>query len=303
MNRPHLAFGAILAAALTIGCDSTRWNFLNRDRAPSDKSPPPPVPSVAALVHYLNDNSNRIQALRCTEIDVRVDQGSLIAPHLRAKMMAQQPRNFLLSATAYGSNVVDIGSNDQEFWFWSSKINPPYQFYASYKDYQEGKVRNLPLPIQPDWVMEAMGMANYGPPERWTLDSDNEKIRLTEKTTSPQGVAMRKTIVLNRRPVAAPNPQVLEHLLLDDATGKEIASARIQQVEIDPQKGGILPRKMELRYAKENVRLSLSLSRTEANPPLTATVFQRQNMAGVTSFDLARMAPDAGLQRVQATAP
>ncbi|MBX9678690.1 MAG: hypothetical protein K2X38_07985 [Gemmataceae bacterium] len=303
MKRFALAFGVCLAA-VSIGCDTFRWNFLNRDRQQQDdKSPLPGVPSVASLIMYLNDNSSRVQGFRCTDIDVRVDQGSIIAPHLRAKMMAQQPRNFLMSASALGSDVVDIGSNDQEFWFWSSKINPPYQFYASYKDFKEGRVRNLPFPFQPEWVMETMGMANFGPPERWTIDNDNQKIRLTEKITSPQGQPMRKVIVMHRRVQSAPNPQVVEHLLLDDATGKEVASARILQVEIDPMKGGIVPTRMELRYPKDNVKLTLSMSRPEANPNVSSVAFQRQRMQGVTSFDLARMQPDNTVQRVQGTAP
>jgi hypothetical protein len=303
MKRTALAFGVCLAA-VSIGCDTFRWNFLGRDRPQQEeKGPLPGVPSVASLVMYLNDNSSRVQALRCVDIDIKADQGGFFTPHLRAKMMAQQPRNFLMSASALGSDVVDIGSNDQEFWFWSSKINPPYQFYASYKDFKEGRVRNLPFPFQPEWVMETMGMANFGPPERWTIESDNQKIRLTEKITSPQGQPMRKVIVMQRRVQTAPNPQVVEHLLLDDATGKEVAAARIMQVEIDPAKGGIVPTRLELRYPKDNVKLTLSLSRPEANPNVPIAAFQRQRMPGVTSFDLARMQPEGGVQRVQGLAP
>src|SRR5436853_2358677 len=127
------AFFMRLIAAMTLctaaifsatGCESGGKHFIF---GPAAAAPQPPggIPSTDALVEYLNLNSSRIQSLRCTEVDVEASQG-LQSFNLRAKLMTSKPRNFLMRATAAGMPVVDVGSNSEEFWFWSSKIPDPH---------------------------------------------------------------------------------------------------------------------------------------------------------------------------------
>src|SRR5437660_975058 len=81
--------------------------------------------------------------------------------------------------------------------------------------------------------------------DKYKLEPDGPNtLRLVEKATSPQGLAVRKVIVMNRKEVKAPNPQVTAFLLLDDRTGQEICSAHIQTTKVVAT-GAILPYKME----------------------------------------------------------
>ena len=47
------------------------------------------------------------------------------------------------------------------------KRGDPYQFFCSYKDLEEGRVRVVPFPFQPEWIMEAMGLGDYGTPDKY----------------------------------------------------------------------------------------------------------------------------------------
>jgi hypothetical protein len=217
-------------------------------------------------------------------------------------MVAQKPRNFRLSADTLGSQVVDLGSNDQEFWYWISKAKPPY-VYCSYKDLSEGKVRFMPFPFQPDWIMESFGLGPYGPTDRYLLEYDNDTIKLVERSRSPQGTPVRKVIVCRRRPAQPPQPQVMAYLLLDDATGKEICSAHITEVQVDRQTGATLPRKLELRWPAERFKLGLKMDTLAVNPQLPPSIFVRQPRQGVTAFDLARGQYDSPLQQIQGSRP
>lgn len=304
--RRALTFVCLATLAAVSGCETFRWGLFRRDPLPSV---PGTVPSAEALVEYLNDNARRIESLRCTDIDITASQ-RLQSFGLRGKMMAMRPReagakprNFLMTASALGNPMVDLGSNDNEFWFWSSKFDPPYQFFCSYRDYEEGRVKQLPIPFQPEWIMEALGMGPFGPADKYTLENDATTVRLVEKTRSPQGQPLRKVIVMNRRQVNAPQPQVQAFLLLDDATKKEICTAQIQDVQLDSRTGALVPRRLDLRWPAESARLSMILSGIEVNVPIDAAAFQRQPLQGVQSFDLARAQPPSGVQRTQATAP
>ena len=283
-----LGLGVLVALA---GCSSTRWGWVkNNDRPPASPASGD-LPTAVQLVDYLNNNAGRIQSLRVEDLDLTCTQG-LQSVGLRGVMVSQKPRNFRLGAKTLGNPVVDLGSNDQEFWYWISKADPPYQVYCAYKDLNEGRVRRMPFPFQPEWVMESMGLGPYGPADKYKLEHDADTVRLVEKTTSPQGAPVRKVIVFKRRPVAAPNAQVTDYLLVDDASGKEICGARISEVQVDRNTGAILPKRIELRWPSEKLKLALRMDGTVVNPQVSPLVFTRQTMPGVQSFNLARMQVD-----------
>jgi hypothetical protein len=294
----------ILAALFLVGC--TRWNFLFKDT-----KPPPDVPPVDMLVKYLDDNSQRIQTLKFWDVDMNAYQGMGLAGGIgmQGRLVAQKPRNMVLTARVAGNQVVDMGSNSDEFWFWLSKAEPPYQFFCSYRALQEGQVRSMPLPFQPEWIMDALGMGTYGPPERYKLESDARTLRLVERVRSPQGKMVRKVIVMNRRPVQPPTPQVTEYLLLDDATGHELCAAHITAVHpFDQVANAVVPRRVEFRGEipkQPRFKLTMVLDGLTLNPQsgIPGDLFVRQRLNGVPSYNLAtgQIEPTATgtVQRVQ----
>jgi len=305
--RPDLRLLCLgLLLVVTTGCESTRWNWLKpaEKDAPSKATAPA---NVVGLVKYLNDNANLVKSVRTAEVSIDASMGNQ-SFGLQGALFAEKPRNFRMKVTSFGKDEVDIGSNANEFWFWAAKNPDPYQYFCAYNDLNEGKVRvQMPLPIQPEWVMEAMGMGVYGPAEKYTLESENAQLlRLVEKTKSPQGQAVRKVIVMNRREVKAPTPQVTAYLLLDDATGQEICSAHItatKLVTINRGEGAIVPYRIELRMPKQNMRLQLKLDSMTVNSPIVATAFVRQPMNGIEAFNLATGRTEAPVQRIQGITP
>src|SRR4051794_5989388 len=96
-----ISVAAVLLACL--GCTEGRWSFLNKKEPHGNLGPlPAETPSVAALVHYLNENAARTDTLRCDELDMTTWQG-VIPVSLRGKMLCQRPRNFRMSADFSGN--------------------------------------------------------------------------------------------------------------------------------------------------------------------------------------------------------
>jgi hypothetical protein len=189
---------------------------------------------------------------------------------------------------------VDLGSNDQEFWYWIKK-GAPYQFYCSYQAMEQGKVQKMPFPFQPDWVLEAMGLGKYGPAERYQLSYDDNTLRLIEKTRSPQGQPVKKVIVFNRNKAVGNQPQITDFLLLDDATNKEICACHISERVIIPNRGEI-PRKFELRWPEQKLKLGIRLDGVSSTTQFPPQVFVRTPPKGVESVNLATLTID-GVQR------
>jgi hypothetical protein len=289
----------MLVLAMT-GCESTRWNWLKPGGGGDLAGKPTAPANVELLVKYLNNNADRVRTVRIDDMSIDASMGSQSVA-LQGRIYAEKPRNFRMKATLLGKDEVDIGSNSDEFWFWAQRNPDPFQYFCSYKDLSAGRCRTMPLPIQPEWVMETLGLGPFGPAEKYKLEPDGQNLlRLVEKATSPQGTPVRKVIVINRKEKRPPEPQVVAFLLLDDRNGQEICSAHILTTKLDRTTNAVLPHKMELRVPAQKMTMSLKLDGLTANSSIVATAFQRQPLAGVEQFNLATSRTEPwGMQRTQ----
>jgi len=247
---------------------------------------PSGTPTAPQLVTYLNANSQKLQSLQCQDVDLDCTQ-KLQSVHLGAKLACQKPKNFRLVASLMGNSAVDLGSNDQEFWYWISKADPPYLFHCGHQDYGTGKVK-MPFPFQPEWVMEALGLVELDPAKNYQVTTHQRTVELVEQTTSPQGTPVRKVTIFNRN---SNNVQVAAHVL-QDANGKEICAAYVSEVHHDRATGAVVPRRVQLVWPSEKITLKMKLDGVTINPQLdqqrTAALFGRPRMPDVQTYDLAR---------------
>jgi hypothetical protein len=288
------AFSLLPFTCCLAGCENSKWSLLRNQkesaRLPSD------APTAANLVGYLNQNAQRLQTLECRELDLDIKQ-KMQSWGLRGKMVCQQvparpdagpvhPANFRMIAESLGNRVVDLGSNEQEFWYWISKSDPPYLFHCSYQDMAKGGVR-MPFPFQPEWVMEALGMAPSGPVDQFTVvPGQRGTLELVQQTVNSQGQPVKKVTVFNRQSAKV---QVPAHMLRD-ARGREICAAYIQDVQVI--QGATVPRKVVLRWPSEGLELTMRLEEVTINraldPEQATGLFSRPAMANVQTYDLAR---------------
>src|SRR5262249_37414619 len=126
--RSLTAAGVLGLLLLTAGCERLK-PFIQPKPTVTPVSPQ--KVTKGALLAQLNDNAQKLQSLECRSVVIAASMGTqpidLIGP-----LSAQKPRNFRFNAKILGANGVDLGSNDQEFWYWISKADPPYLVHCSY---------------------------------------------------------------------------------------------------------------------------------------------------------------------------
>jgi hypothetical protein len=271
------------AMLLMTGCsgDGSRWGFLRN--SPDQSRIPVEKPTTAQLVEYLNRNAQQLQSIECMDLELDCKVGN--QPFgMQAKMACQKNKNFRLIATALGNSQADMGSNDQEFWYWIAKADPPYLVYCSYADLAHGV--QLPFPFQPEWVMEALGMADYDPAGNYSLATRGSTFELVQQSVSAQGQPVRKVTVFNNARDA--RVRVRAHLLLDDK-GKEICSAYINDVQ--SVGGAVVPSKFILTWPAQRMELKMKLNNPVVNrldQARAGGLFVRPVLANVQTVDLAR---------------
>jgi len=285
---------AILALILAggLGCAS-----LDKILKPAKDAKPGPVneemPSAQQMVEYLNDNARRIQAIQCNSVAIDCKQGNQNAPGLDGMVVLQKPNMFRLKAKVLGQNAVDLGSNQEEFWYWISKADPPYVFHCSHAAMAAGQVR-MPFPFQPEMILAAMGIAEYDHNKPYEVRPKGQYAELVERVNSPQGKAIARVTVFQRAPAQAGKPQVLGHYLQDE-TGKVICSVQVQDIQVVRQTGAVLPQKVVFQWPEQQVEMTMRFGEfvnTEITPDRSAALFSRRDLGNLPGFDLARWAPD-----------
>jgi hypothetical protein len=254
-------------------------------------------PKIADLVGYLNDNAHKVQAVQCSKVYIDAKQGNQVIG-MDAQLACERPRDFRLKAKVAGTPAADFGSNGNEFWYWISKADPPFVYHCSYEEMKTGKV-NLPFPFQPDIVIAALGIGEYDPNAKYEIRTNRDTVELIEPSQSVQGKPVFKVTVFQRGSVSTTKPQVLAYRLVDDK-GKDVAIARINEVQVNRETGATLPKRVQLIWIPDKADEKIEMKMTFENMQATsfdrdakARLFDRQDaVAGRQGFDLARWAKD-----------
>jgi hypothetical protein len=243
------------------------------------------TPTAGELVAYLNGNAGKVQSLGCRYMDIDAEpDGQPIG--LQGSLYCQKPKSFRMIAKLAGNTEVDIGSNDTEFWYWIRRAEPPYLYHCSHQEFERGNVR-LQIPFQPEWIIEALGIAEYPAKSTYQVVANKGTIELIDSTVLPQGQRVNKVTVFSRGPNGL---QVTGHILKDDQN-REICTATVLRPQIDKVTGTALPRTVELKWTADRMKMKLQLPDLTVNgmeSQRLPALYARPNMEGIQPYDLAR---------------
>ena len=129
--------------------------------------PPPavalsPTPTLAEVVAVVNRNA-AVDQLSCPAATVRVTSMPSL-PKLSATMFLRRDRDFRLRAKLplMLAGGVDLGSNMNQFWLQVPEAGGDTLYFARHDDYRRQMQRTV-LPVDPTWVMDALGLVTIDP--------------------------------------------------------------------------------------------------------------------------------------------
>ncbi|QVL34684.1 hypothetical protein KIH39_12475 [Telmatocola sphagniphila] len=300
ISRIALLAGMLLLGASS-GCSTPNAKVDNTPKGGLTSRNNQETPTAEVLVKYLSRQSSQIQMLDYRDISMEVTAQGRRAPSIEGYLVCEKARNFRLAGKVFGAQQVDLGSNNEQFWYWVKQSPEPHIFYCNYTDFERG-VR-LPFPFQPEWVLDVLGMGEVSPPENYTLEVRGNHYELTEKTQS-QGQPISKVTIINRYTASAPVPQIVGKELRD-SRNQLIAKATIKRVQLDRQTNLVVPKVVVLEYPAQQISMTLTLDNVTVNgklsPQESARLFRRPNWNDVKSVDLAQLGrPTSGIRQVGA---
>lgn len=296
--------GVLIVSAATEGCQWLKW--FNRQDAPSENVTRvfgTESPTETQVVNYLNQKAQLVSTLKFRTVDIDIKENGKSQPGVRAILICQKPKDFRLQGKAAVGSVVDIGSNDKELWFWIKYMEPEGVYHCSYDDLAAGRVKNMPLPIKPEWIVQVMGIAEYNDDNsKYKLITHRDVLELQEQTVSLQGQPMTRVTLFNRQAPSAGKPLIMQHRLVD-ANGSVVCWAEITEVQADRADPRIvLPTQVRMVWPAQKLEIKMKIDDDfKVNDPIKPEdrddLFSRRNLADLPSFDLARGPDGPGVKR------
>lgn len=244
-------------------------------------APPPRVlpqaPTLQQVIQVVNDNSSRIHSFSTT----RATLSGPSLPALRANLAFQRPKRLRLRAeTAITGPELDLGSNDDLFWFWVKRSRPPAVYYCRHDQFATSPARRV-MPLELDWLVEALGIIELDPalPHQGPIRLPGGRLEIRTIRETPQGTTTKVTII-----DGAQGWVMEQHLY--NAQGRLIASAVADGHRRDPLTNLVMPKSVKINCppAEFSMRVDLGpvqINRLAGNPAELWTMPYFQNATAV----------------------
>ena len=252
-------------------------------------------PTLGTLIEAVNANTDRVHSYYSPNARIAAPN----FPGLRTTIALERPRRFRLQAELFGQPSVDLGSNDELFWFWIKQNEPPALFFCRHSQYAGSQAARL-LPVRPEWLIEALGLVRLEPAHQhegpW-LDGQG-LLCVRSLIPTETGQLTRQLKVDSRRPL------VLEQHLYN-ARGQTIASAVATGHRYDPVQQVSLPTQVRVTLPHTQLSLEIDTGSFRLNQPIgdPQQLWVKPVYPGVMEVDLGSVPPAALSQPPTTPAP
>jgi hypothetical protein len=290
MSRAWPATLAVLGVFAISGCRTAGVESLTRRE-------PPPVPPTLDVRAVIDDHNRNAEAIATLEAQPSLVVWARRRPlPVEGRLALERPRNFKLDIRHTASEVADIGSNDDKFWFWVRDNSDKAVYFCKY---DEAGGTPLIATMQPDWIVEALGL-------RVIPEEEADEIKVSRGETPG-------TLVLTHRPtrtggetttritiVSESTHRIKEHRLCPAGDPKTILAKAVidDYMEVPdsehPDEKVYIPRKIKLDWVREKLAMEVTFHprttkvNTQFDSERRAALFVQVDRPGYEPYDLAR---------------
>lgn len=221
-----------------------------------------PTATAADVVAAVNANTDRVQSYQASSASISMPE-SMGLPLVQANLAAQRPRQFRLRATtAITGPEIDLGSNNERFWIWARRNEPPAVYTARHDQWATSPARGQ-VAIEPDWLIDAIGLVRLDPAATYIgpLPRGDGTFELRTQINGPGGTQQRAYLI------DAQSAYVREQHVYD-AGGSLTASVFADNFRHDPATNISLPERVRLSLPAAGLDLTINTGPIVTNVPI-----------------------------------
>lgn len=198
------------------------------------------TPTLQEITAVVNRTAN-IRQLSSNSASVDVLSMPAV-PQLNATLSLERDRKFRLRASMPVMVVagIDLGSNDEMFWFEVPEGMSKTLYYARHDQYRQQLNRAI-LPVDPTWVMDALGLVQIDPATvvAGPVQRADGKLEIRSTIAMPSGMYQRVCLI-------EPQLGYVTDQFLEDPSGRQVARTHASNHRYNEQAQCSLPHKVEL---------------------------------------------------------
>jgi outer membrane lipoprotein-sorting protein len=259
-------------------------------------APGPAAPQVLAenasreqIIAAVNQNSAKIQSLSATSVAITISD-MMGLPILSGNIAAERPNRFRLTAGTTFGQEVDLGSNDELFWLWVKRNQPPAVYFCRHEQFASSAIRQV-MPIEPTWLLATLGIIDIDPASVFDgpLPSARGAGTVELRTWLPSaGGTLQRVLVIDAR-----RAWVLEQHVYDQAGTTLIASTVAETHRYYEREQASLPERVAIRLPSAGIAMKINLGVMQLNQLAgdRAQLWALPTFEGYPQYDLGGAAP------------
>lgn len=215
-------------------------------------------------IEKINRRNSKVKSVCFEHVVITTSANKLLS--LSSAIVYEKPKNFrMLTRSKFGLES-DVGSNEDNFWFWSKRLNPPYLYYSSYENLENSRLK---ITFNPLWLIDFLGVneINY---KNTNVFKQNNLIGIIEtKSNAYENVAKITLIDPDKS-------AVIGHYIINKV-GKIIASNEITEFqEVD---GILLPKTVQSYLEEEDLKVTWELTNPKVNIAINDQAWEMPDMS------------------------
>jgi hypothetical protein len=252
------AFGILILICTGSGCSIFQRFRQSRPEAPVVLAPQSSLDQIVSAIHQNSERARQVRA------DVRVSMTGVPAM-LRGDLFVERPNRLRLTAGVMGLSGFDVGSNEKEFWIWKqagTPGDPPALYFARHDEYATSGLQEQ-LQLQPDWLLDGLGLISFDPGDRHVGPNPRSDGRLEIVSYMNQGPQSTIRVAT----IDAKSGVVVRQTFYNQG-GKRIAYVDSIQYQYLPEDQVALPKRIEIHVfapTGEESKLSVDIGNYTLN--------------------------------------
>jgi len=168
----------------------------------------------------------------------------------------RRPRNMYMELKHALAGRIEMGSNEEEFWYWERLDEPRY--YTG-RHASMSKPWETDAPLRPDQFLDMLGLREIpapGEPGAPTFAVAAEEYHLNFFDRDPAGTVFQsKSVAIGRRP-----PFLINRVTYYNPAGQAWLSAELKNYRPIENTSVLTPRRIEIRSLEDDSRINLEFS-------------------------------------------
>ena len=264
LTKSLWSLATVVCLLSSSGATCKRQMMMNPFAAPGPAAPQVLMEGASReqIIAAVNQNSSRIQSLTVTGATITIPD-MLGLPLLSGNIAAERPGRFRLTAgTAVTGQEIDLGSNDELFWMWVRRNQPPAVYFCRHSQFANSNIRQV-MPVEPCWLLAALGMVDIDPA---SVFDGPLPARRWHGRAADRGCRRRSARLQRVTSIDARRAWVVEQHIYDQSGTTLLASAVAESHRYYPVEQVSLPDRLSIRLPTADMQLQDRSGRSADQP-------------------------------------